>query len=107
LASEISKEPDYSYIFLDSLEIHLPSGHEFTLDHISSNSYSILVGMQSDELNIWKKAYSTDTLFSKVLKASIMDNDEEGNYPQYQIRDRLIYFKDWNENFWLCVPDSL
>ena len=63
--------------------------------------------MQSDELNIWKKAYSTDALFSKVLKASIMDNDEEGNHPQHQIHDRLVYLKDWNVNFRLCVPDSL
>jgi len=27
-------------------------------------------------------AYSLDALFSKVLKASIMNNDEEGNYSQ-------------------------
>jgi hypothetical protein len=63
--------------------------------------------MQSDELNAWKRAYSTDTLFYKVLKASMMDNDEEGNYPQYQIHNRLIYFKDWKGNFRLCIPDSL
>jgi len=59
------------------------------------------------KLNIWKTAYASDTLFSKVLRASITNNDEEGNYPQYQIRDGLIYFEDWNGNFRLCVPDSL
>ena len=51
--------------------------------------------MESDELNIWKTAYTLDTLFSKVLRASITNNDEQGNYPQYQIRDGLIYFEDW------------
>jgi hypothetical protein len=107
VASEILEEPDYSFISPNSLEICLPSGHEFTLDHVSSNSYSILVGMQSKELDIWKMAYSSDTMFSKILKASITNNDEEGNYPQYQICDKLIYFEDWNGNFQLCVPDSL
>jgi hypothetical protein len=105
--SELSEEPDYSYISPDSLEICITSGHEFTLDHVSSNPYFALVGMQSDELDIWKRAYSTDALFSKVLKASIMDNDEEGNYPLYQIHDGLVYFEDWNGNFQLCIPDSL
>lgn len=57
-------------------------------------------------LTLEKKAYFTDALFSKVLRASVTENDEEGNYPQYQIRDRLFYFKDWNGNFRLCIPDS-
>jgi len=60
--------------------------------------------MEPRKLNTWKMAYSLDAIFSKVLKASITNNDDEGNYPQYQIRDGLIYFKDWNGNFWLCVP---
>jgi hypothetical protein len=45
VASELLEEPDYSYISPNSLEICLPSGHEFTLNHISLNSYSILDGM--------------------------------------------------------------
>jgi hypothetical protein len=107
VVSELLEEPDYSFISLNSLEVCLPSRHEFTLDHVSSNSYSILVRIQSKELNTWKMAYSSDALFSQVLKASITNNDEEGNYPQYQIRNGLIYFKDWNVNFRLCIPDSL
>jgi hypothetical protein len=58
VASELSEEPDYHFISQNSLEICLPSGHEFTLDHVSLNSYSILIGMQYDELNTWKMAYS-------------------------------------------------
>ena len=46
LASGLLEEPDYSFISLNFLEICLPSGDEFTLDHISLNSYFILVGMQ-------------------------------------------------------------
>jgi len=80
VASKLSEEQDYSFTFLNSLKICLPSGHEFTLDHVSSNSYSILVGMQSNELNTWKMAYSSD---AKVLKASITNNNKERNYPQY------------------------
>jgi len=32
VASEILEEPDYSFISPNSLEICLPSGHEFTFD---------------------------------------------------------------------------
>jgi len=35
VVSEILVEPDYSFISLNSLEICLPSGHEFTLNHVS------------------------------------------------------------------------
>jgi len=59
MASELLEEPDYSHISLDSLEICLLSGHKFTLHHISSNSYSVLIGMQSKELKTWKRAYSS------------------------------------------------
>jgi hypothetical protein len=38
---------------------------ELTLNHISLNSYSILVGMESNELNTWKMAYSSDVFFLK------------------------------------------
>ena len=68
------------------------------------NAYSVLVGMSSNELEEWKTAYMQDKLYSKILKVSQADNDEEGNYFQYQIRNGLIYFEDWNGNFRLCVP---
>jgi hypothetical protein len=63
--------------------------------------------MSSNELEEWKTAYMEDKLYSKILRVSQVDNDKEGNYPQYQIRNGLIYFEDWNGNFRLCVPDSL
>ena len=105
--NSISEIPDYSHIAKDGLEMMFPEGEYLVQDYPTSNTYSVLVGMSSDELEEWKKAYANDKLYSKILKASQIENDEEGNYPQYQIRDGLIYFEDWNGNFRLCVPDSL
>lgn len=48
---DLFEELDYFYISSNSLEICLPFRYELTPDHISLNSYSILVGMQSNELN--------------------------------------------------------
>ena len=84
LSSEI---PDYSHITKDRLEIMFAEGEYLVQDYPTLNTYSVLVGMSSDELEEWKKAYTTDKLYSKILKASQIDNDEEENYPQYQIRD--------------------
>ena len=72
-----------------------------------SSTYSILVGMNANDLEDWKKTYTTDNLYSKVLRASLTDHNKAGHYTQYQIRDGLVYFEDWNGNFWLCVPESL
>jgi len=40
---------------------------------------SVLVGISSNELDEWKKAYMQDKLYSKILKVSQMDNDEDRN----------------------------
>ena len=63
--------------------------------------------MDNKELESWKKGYITDQFFSKVLNAFRINDDKDRNYPQYQVIDGLIYFKDWNGNLRLCVPDSL
>jgi transposase InsO family protein len=101
-----SEIPDYSYTASNGLEIILPDGDSLSLDYVTSNTYSVLVGMNTDNLNNWKTAYITDKLYSKVLTVSKANNDEAGLYPQYQIRDGLIYFEDWNGNRRLCVPDA-
>jgi hypothetical protein len=72
-----------------------------------SSTYSVLVGMNANDLKDWKRAYTTDNLYSKVLRASQIDNDDAGQYTQYQIQDGLLYFEDWNGNFRLCIPESL
>ena len=102
-----SEIPDYSYIAENGLELNLPEGKCLLQNYTTSNTYSVLVGMSSNELEERKKAYMQDKLYSKILKVSQVDNDKEGNYPQYQIWNGLIYFENWNSNFRLCVPDSL
>jgi hypothetical protein len=104
--NSFSEIPDYSHITKDGLEIKFPEGEYLVQDYLTSNTYSVLVGMSSDELEEWKKAYTTNKLYSRILKASQTDNDKEGNYPQYQIQDGFI-FEDWNGNFRLCILDSL
>src|ERR1700683_2309628 len=79
--------PDYSYTALDSLEIPLPKGGSLVQDYATSSTYSILVGMNTNNLEDWKRAYATDNLCSKVLQASLTDHDEAGHYTQYQIQD--------------------
>ena len=105
--NSLSEIPDYSYIASNGLEIILPEGDSLSLDYVTSNNYSVLVGMNANDLDKWKGAYISDKLYSKVLKASQSDNDEAGNYPQYQIENGLIYFEDWNGNLQLYIPDSL
>ena len=63
--------------------------------------------MDDEGLQSWKKGYITDQFYSKVLNTFQINDDKDGNHPQYQVIERLIYFEDWNGNLQLCVPDSL
>ena len=80
-----AKTPEYPCTVSDGLEIPLPEGGNLVQNYVTSSTYSVLVGMNTDDLEDWKKAYTTDNLYSKVLKASQIDNDETGHYMQYQI----------------------
>jgi hypothetical protein len=102
-----TETPEYSCTVLDDLEIPLPEGGNLVQNYVTSSTYSVLVGMNTDDLKDWKRAYTTDNLYSKALRASQINNDEVGHYMQYQIRDGLAYFEDWNGNFRLCIPESL
>jgi len=73
-----SEIPDYSYTAENGLELNLPKGECLRQNYTTSNTYSVLVGMSSNELEEWKKAYMQDKLYSKILKVSQADNDEEG-----------------------------
>src|SRR6202453_345676 len=99
--------PEYSYTASDSLEIPLPEGGSLVQDYATSSTYSILVGMNTDDLEGWKEAYIADNFYSKVFRDSQIGHDKAGHYTQYQIRGGLVYFEDWNGNFRLCVPESL
>jgi Integrase zinc binding domain len=53
-----------------------------------------------------ERSYATNNFYSKVLN-TFQVNNKDGNYPQYQLIEGLIYLKDWNGNLQLCIPDSL
>ena len=63
--------------------------------------------MNNEGLESWKKGYTTDQFYSKGLNVFPVNGDKDGNYPQYQVIEGLIYFKDWNGNLQLCIPASL
>jgi hypothetical protein len=42
--------PDYSHLTQDSLELMLPQGESLVQDYATSNTYSVLVGMDNEGL---------------------------------------------------------
>ena len=90
--------PDYSHLTSDGLELILPEGESLIQDYTTSDTYSILVGIDSEGLEFWKKGYSTNSIYSKVLDTFQINDNKDRNYPQYQMIEGLIYFKDWNRN---------
>jgi hypothetical protein len=98
--------PNYFHLAQDGLELILPEGESLVQDYANSNTYSVFVGMNNEGLESWKKGYITDQFYSKVLNAFQINDDKDGNYPQYQVIEGLIYLEDWNGNLRLCVPDS-
>ena len=90
--------PNYSHLTQDGLELILPEGESLVQDYATSNTYSVLVGMDNEGFESWKKGYATDQFYSKVLNAFRVNGNKDGNYPQYQVIEGLIYFEDWNRN---------
>ncbi len=73
---------------------------------LSAQNYSLLVGLDSKEIEDWRMAYQEDPHFSKVLD-SLQDPKSHITplFPQYLYLDEgLLYFKDQNGNNRLCVP---
>jgi len=107
VAQESGEIADYSLIIPDTLELKLPDDSPTFSDYHTSENYSIITSISSDELERWKSAYETDPTVSKILKD---DEDEESSetFSQYQVRENgLIYFEDWNGNHRLVVPSTL
>ena len=86
--------PDYSHLAQDGLKLILPEGESLVQDYATSNTYSVLVGMDNKGLESWKKGCITDQFYSKILNTFQINDDKDGNYPQYQIIEGLIYFED-------------
>ena len=93
----------------EEIQAKLPNGEDYSLDYTTSNAYSIMIGIEPGELERWRKGYWKDTHCKKILAAL---QDEE-NYSSvdtslYQLNEEgLLYFKDWNGNYRLCVPQEL
>ena len=89
----------------DTLEFQLPDQSSITSDYHTSETYSTIILISTEEVEKWKEAYRQDSHLSQVLKA---EEEDINKYAQYQIRaNRLIYFEDWNGNHRLVVPESL
>ena len=99
--------PDYSHLAQNSLKLMLHEGESLVQDYSTSNTHSVLVRIDNKGLETWKESYATDQFYSKVLNAFQVNDDKDGNYPQYQLIEGLIYFEDWNRNLRLCIPDCL
>ena len=72
--------PDYSHLTQDGLELIHPEGESLVQDYTTSNTYSVLVRMDNEGLESWKKGYTTDQFYSKVLNAFQVNGDKDGNY---------------------------
>ena len=90
--------PNYSHLAQNSLELMLPKGESLVQDYATSTTYSVLVGMDNEGLESGKRNCATDQFYSKVLNTFQVNDDKDGNYPQYQLIEGLIYFEDWNGN---------
>jgi hypothetical protein len=84
--------PDYSHLALDGLKLMLPKGESLIQDYATSNMYSVLIGIDNEGLESWKKGYSTNSIYSKALGAFQINGDKDRNDPQYQMIKGLIYF---------------
>ena len=103
---ELNSQVDYSKQVADTLEFQLPDQSSITSDYHTSETYSTLISISAEEVKKWKGVCRQDSHLSQVLKAE--EEEDIDKYAQHQIRaNGLIYFKDWNGNHQLVVPESL
>jgi len=91
--------------------VKLDSEGDLTVEipYVSSSSFSILVGIDEEEMHLWTEGYASDPYFSNLL-SSLRKESKWNNpsFPQYHYGENgLIYFEDWNGNNKLCVPRNL
>ena len=103
---ELNSSVDYFKQVADTLEFQLPDRSSITSDYHTSEVYSTIISISTDEIEKWKEAYRQDSHLSQVLK--VEEEEDIDKYAQYQLRaNGLIYFEDWNRNHWLVIPESL
>ena len=106
VTQELRESTNNSKIMSDSLEIILPDNSSISPKYYTSKAYSTHISITSEELNKWKKASRKDLLLFEILRT---DEDKiDDKYSQYQVKEnQLVYFKDWNRNLCLVMPESL
>ena len=103
---ELNSLVDYSKRVADTLEFQLPDQSSITSDYHTSETYSTIISVSTEEIKKWKEAYRQDSHLSQVLKAEGEENIDK--YTQYQIiANGFMYFEDWKGNHRLVVPESL
>ena len=103
------EEMENSQVFINSIVLDSEGSLDLKVSYTCSSSYSVLIGISSEELQVWKEGYAEDPHFSKLL-TNLRKETKWNNpsFPQYHYGENgLIYFEDWNGNNKLCVPRSL
>jgi hypothetical protein len=75
---------DYSKRVADTLEFQLPDRSSITSDYHTSEAYSTIILISTEEIEKWKEAYRQDSHLSQLLKAE--EEEDIDKYAQYQIR---------------------
>ena len=94
---------------IDPITLDSEEDLDIKVPYVSLSSYSILIGIENEELLNWTEGYTNDPYFSNLL-SSLQKESKWSNpsFPQYHYSDNgLIYFEDWNSNNKLCVPKDL
>ena len=95
---DLNSPVDCSKRVAHTLEIQLSVQSSITSDYHTSETYSTIILISTEEVEKWKEAYRQESHLSQVLKAE-EEEEDINKYAQYQIRaNRLIYFEDWNGN---------
>jgi len=96
-------------VMVDLVTLDSEEDLDVEVPYVSSSSFSVLIGIDKEELLTWTQGYASDPYFANLLsnlrKESKWNNP---SFPQYHYGENgLIYFEDWNGNNKLCVPKSL
>ena len=103
------EETEDSQVHIDPIVLNSDGSLDVEVAYVSSSSYSILIGINDEELLAWKEGYAKDPHFSNLL-SSLRKEAKWNNpsFPQHHYGENgLIYFEDWNGNNKLCVPRDL
>ena len=105
MSSELKIEEENLHV---PVNLRVGDHDEIETFQTTSRSYSILVGIDQDEISRWSIAYDEDPHFKSVLQTIRNDESEDIPFPQYHYSDNgLLYFEDSMGNTRLCVPRSL